>query len=97
MGEKSMENMMNKELEEKINKAESLDDVVNACAEHGFHVTKEQLEKAIEMAEKEDLSEEDLDDVSGGFFFTIVAACMASAGLTSFMRYWGKRSRKSRR
>lgn len=91
-----MENMMNKELEEKINKAETLSDVVNACAEHGFNVTEKQLEKAIEMANKENLSEEDLDDVSGGFFFAIVAACMASVGLTNFMRSWGRMSRKTR-
>lgn len=91
-----MENMLNKELEEKINKAETLADVVNACAEHGYNVAEEQLEKAIKMADKEELSEEDLDDVSGGFFFAIVAACMASVGLTSFMRTWGRMSRKHR-
>lgn len=91
-----MENILNKELEEKINKAETLADVVNACAEHGFNVTEEQLEKAIEMADKEELSEQDLDEVSGGFFFAIIAACMASAGLTTFMRCWGKMSRKNR-
>ena len=36
-----MENILNKELEEKINKAETLADVVNACAEHGYNVTEE--------------------------------------------------------
>lgn len=91
-----MENILNKELEEKINKAETLADVVNACAEHGFNVTEEQLEKAMDMAEKEELSEEDLDDVSGGFFFAVVAACIASVGLSSFMRGWGRAHRKNR-
>lgn len=91
-----MENMLNKELEEKINKAENLADVVNACAEYGYNVTEEQLEKAIEMTEKEELSENDLEDVTGGFFFAIVASCLASAGLASFMRGWGRAHRKTR-
>lgn len=87
-----MENILNKDLEEKINKAETLTDVVNTCAEHGFNVTEEQLEKAIEMADKEVLSEEDLDEVSGGIFIAVIAACIASAGLSTFMRRWSRRS-----
>ena len=91
-----MENMLNKELEEKINNAETLADVVSACAEHGFNVTEEQLEKAIKMADKEELSEDDLEEVSGGFFFAVIAACIASAGLSSFMRGWSRMSHKRR-
>lgn len=91
-----MENMLNKELEEKINKAETLADVVNACAEYGYNVTEGQLEKAINMADKDELSEEDLDEVGGGIFFAIIASCLASVGLTSFMKGWGKRHNKNR-
>lgn len=89
-----MENMLNLELEEKIKNAENLTDVVNACAEYGINVTEEQLEKVMENADKEELSEEELEDVSGGLFFAIVAACIASAGLSSFMRTWRRMSRK---
>ena len=50
----------------------------------------------MDMAEKEELSEEDLDEVGGGIFFAIIASCLASVGFTSFMKGWGKRHHKSR-
>lgn len=59
--------MLNKEREEKINKTETLVDVFNACTEYGFNVTEEQLEKAIETADKEALFEEDLAMSAGEF------------------------------
>lgn len=58
-------------LEEKIQKAESLDEVVQICTEEGITVTKEQLEAMLSSDSENDgeLSAETLDNVSGGGFF----------------------------
>lgn len=53
-------------LEEKIKAAETLEDVVNICSEEGIAVTKEQLEAALAQTEGGELSEDVLDNVSGG-------------------------------
>lgn len=61
-----METKLPPELEEKIDAAQSLDDVVRIYAEAGISVSKEQLE-AISLSDAGDeLSEGALDAVSGG-------------------------------
>lgn len=59
-------------LQEKLEKAESLDEVIQACTEEGITVTKEQLEIMLSSdSENEcELSAEALDNVSGGGFFS---------------------------
>jgi len=52
-------------LKEKLAKAENLEEVVKACAEEGVEVTLEDL-KAAEASQKDELNEEDLDNVAGG-------------------------------
>lgn len=44
-------------LEEKLKNAESLDEVVQACAEEGITITKEQLEAELVQAEGGELSD----------------------------------------
>lgn len=61
-------NMISKALEEKIKAAETLEDVVKACAEEGIEVTREQLEAGLAQTEGGELSENALDKVSGGIF-----------------------------
>lgn len=58
-------------LQEKLEKAESLDEVIQACTEEGITVTKEQLEIMLSSdSENEgELSAEALDNVSGGGLF----------------------------
>lgn len=55
-------------MEEKLQKAESMDEVVQLCAEEGITVTKEQLEAMLssESENEGELSAETLDNVSGG-------------------------------
>ena len=53
-------------LEEKLRGAESLDEVVQVCAEAGVPVTKEQLECPAVSGPDGELSEDALDNVSGG-------------------------------
>ena len=52
-------------LKEKLAKAENLEEVVKACAEEGVEVTLEVL-KAAEASQKDELNEDDLDNVAGG-------------------------------
>lgn len=52
-------------LKEKLAKAETMEEVVKACAEEGLEVTLEDL-KAAQASDKEELNEEDLDNVAGG-------------------------------
>lgn len=62
--------MENRErLEQKLRNAESLDEVVQACAEEGITVTKEQLEASLSSDPEGELSAEALDNVSGGGLF----------------------------
>lgn len=53
-------------LEEKLRGAESLDEVVQVCAEAGIPVAKEQLECPAVSGLDGELSEDALDNVSGG-------------------------------
>ena len=54
------------ELEAKVKAAESLEEVVEILKAEGMDVTKEDLIKAMEAEEKDELSEDDLEDVAGG-------------------------------
>lgn len=69
-----MEFVLTTELEEKIKNAESLDEFVKICAKEGIEVTREQLEAEVARQENGDLSEEDLDNVSGGIMVPTLAA-----------------------
>lgn len=71
--------IITKELEEKIKNAESLDEIINACAEAGIEVTKEQLEAELKRLENTELGEDDLEDVSGGLVVTTAVAAGAVA------------------
>lgn len=53
-------------LEEKLENAESLEEVVRLCAEEGIAVTKEELEAALDSEDEGELNAEQLDNVSGG-------------------------------
>lgn len=53
-------------LEEKLKKAESLDEIVQACAEEGIEITKEQLNDPLPSDPEGALSEAALENVSGG-------------------------------
>lgn len=61
---------MSMKLQEKLNKAETIDDVVRICAEAGITVSKSQLEAAEALSSDEELTEETLDAVSGGGLFS---------------------------
>lgn len=70
-------------LKAKIENAETLDDVVKACAEEGIEVTKEQLETAADSMDDE-LNADDLDNVNGG------VALFATAVAVAITYYWYK-------
>lgn len=55
-------------LEEKLENAESLEEVVRLCAEEGIAVTKEELEASLDSDSEDEgeLNAEQLDNVSGG-------------------------------
>ena len=55
-------------LEEKLKNVESLEETIQACAEEGITVTKEQLEAVLSPEPDGELNEEALDNVSGGGF-----------------------------
>lgn len=68
-----MENIqISPELEEKIRNAETVDEVIRACAEEGIQVTKEQLETGLMPESEGELIEDMLDNVSGGGIFSFV-------------------------
>ena len=59
--------IITEELEAKLAAAESLDEVVKACAEEGIEITLEQLEAAIAgITQDGELTEDTLDNVAGG-------------------------------
>lgn len=60
------------ELEKKIQQAETVEEVVQACAEEGIQVTKAQLEAEMLPEIDGELSEDMLDNVSGGGIFRII-------------------------
>lgn len=57
---------ISQELEEKIRQAETVEEVVQACTEEGIQITKEQLEAGLLPESEGELSEDMLDNVSGG-------------------------------
>lgn len=59
-------------LDEKIQQAETLEEVIEACAAEGIEVTKEQLEAAMLPNTNGELNEDMLDAVSGGGFLSTV-------------------------
>lgn len=63
-------------LKEKLDNAETMDDVVSVCAEEGIEVTKEQLEAAAASIDDE-LNEDDLDNVNGGVALFAIAVAVA--------------------
>lgn len=63
---------ISQELEEKVRNAETVEEVVQACAEAGIQVTKEQLEAELLPETEGELSEDMLDNVSGGGIFSFV-------------------------
>lgn len=69
-------------LEEKLKNAASLDEAIQACAEEGITVTKEQLEAVLSPDPEGELSDEALDNVSGG-------------GVIDWIRRYIRRSRAS--
>lgn len=73
---------------------EILNGVVNVFAEHAIDVTEEQLEKAIEMTNKVELSEENLDDVRGGFVSGtafLIESILYSVGCIAWAAYSARR------
>ena len=64
--------LISKELEGKIQQAETLEDIIQACAEEGIQVTKEQLKAAMMPESDGELTEDMLDNVSGGGLFGFV-------------------------
>lgn len=70
-----MENIcISPELEEKIRQSENLEEVAQVCVDAGIQVTKEQLEAEMMPEVDGELSEEMLDNVSGGGIIRIVRA-----------------------
>lgn len=61
-----MEAKISKELEAKLQNAETLEDFIKACAEEGIEVTEEQLEAELKAQESGELNENALDNVAGG-------------------------------
>lgn len=71
--------MENRErLEQKLKNAESLDEVVQACAEEGITLTKEQLEASLSSDPEGELSAEALDNVSGGGLFDWICKILST-------------------
>lgn len=63
---------ISRELEEKIRQAGTVEEVIQACAEEGIQVTKEQLEAGLMPESEGGLSEDMLDNISGGGIYNIV-------------------------
>lgn len=76
-------NQMSPELQAKLDSAESLEDVVRACAEEGITISKEQLEALEASTADGELNEDALDGVAGGI----------TAGWI-FWFWWRNRNRK---
>ena len=75
-------------LKEKLDKAETLDEVLLACNEEGVEITKEDLEAAAGAATSAQLTESDLDNVTGGY------AALAFAVAIAIYAYWKYSRRK---
>lgn len=88
-----MENIITKELEEKIANAANLDEVIKACKAEGIEITKEQLEVALAQQEAGELDENALDDVAGGlvvvppFLGPVIIVAVAVAAYKAYKKY----------
>lgn len=63
------EMIISKELEAKLQAAQTIEDVIKVCAEEGIELSKEQLEDVLsqyQAGENGELSEDSLDTVAGG-------------------------------
>lgn len=63
-------NEISESLQEKLMKAQTLDEAVQACEAEGVKVTREQLEAVMQADAEGELNEDALDCVSGGGFFS---------------------------
>ena len=93
------ENLMHdREFCEKLENAENDDVIIQLFADKGIDVTKEQLAEAREMISRGDeLDEEMLDNVSGGFSAIMASLLIISLYLifkTSLVREQAKQGRK---
>lgn len=57
---------MSEALKAKLEAAQTMEDVIQVCAEEGIEVTREQLEAPVPSGPDGELSEDALDNVSGG-------------------------------
>lgn len=64
--------MISKELEAKLQNAETLEDVQKVFAEEGIEVTMEQLEAELAKAKNGELDENALDNVAGGTILPVI-------------------------
>ena len=71
-------------LKEKLDKAETLDEVLLACNEEGVEITKGDLEAAADAATSDQLTESDLENVAGGC--AVVAVAIAIYAYWKFSR-----------
>lgn len=76
-----MENcIISNNLAKKLSEAATVDEVVQACAAEGICVTKEQLDAALAQHTGEELPEDALDCVSGGFTTVLPAIAILLIG-----------------
>ena len=73
MNEKAMEPFGNEEFLDKLSKMEDIEDVKKALAEEGVTLDVDAIMAKVKIDDGE-LTEENLDDVSGGFLLTAAAA-----------------------
>lgn len=81
-----MENIITKELEDKIKNAENLDELVAVCVEAGLEVTKEQLENELNKQETGELDEGMLENVSGGVAPVLLGPVIVGIWIVSKIR-----------
>lgn len=82
-------------LKEKIENAETLEEVAKLCSEAGYEVTMEDL-KAVEAADNSELSEDDLDNVAGGLVIlnpATIAVGVVAVGAYAIWSYARRRRR----
>ena len=82
-------------LKEKLEKAETLDEVVLACNEEAIEITKEDLEAA-DAATSGQLTENDLDNVTGGCGAIAIAVIVTSIAIAIYV-YWKTKLRCPRK
>ena len=64
----------NEEFREAASKVETIEEAIELCKAYGVEITGDELVDAIKKSHTEELSEEDLDNVSGGGFTAAVYA-----------------------